>query len=164
MTRKSIRAIEALAKLQEIDTDVSEVEAETEREAEGNSDIDENESDTDKVGLGAGVRGTGRGVRGAKTYLTGTMRKNKKELPSIVKTNGTLHSSLFFEDVVTGTVLTIYQCKSNNNVVVLSTEIDEALVPTKIDLKRKYVGRYHVRTVQIKRKEQTIFDIGIQQP
>jgi hypothetical protein len=77
----------------------------------------------------------------AQTYLTGTMRKNKKELPSIVKTNGTLHSSLFFEDVETGTVLTIYQCKSNKNVVVLSTEIDEALVPTKIDLKRKYVGR-----------------------
>jgi hypothetical protein len=68
MTPKSIRAIEALAKLQEIDTDVSEVEAdtvaETETEAEGNSDSDENDSvesdsDIDEVGLGAG-RGVGK--------------------------------------------------------------------------------------------------------
>jgi hypothetical protein len=78
-------------------------------------------------------------LRDSKTYLTGTIRKNKKELPSIVRTNGPLHSSIFFEDRQTGSLLTIFQCKSNKNVVVLSNEIDEASVPSQIDLKRKYV-------------------------
>jgi hypothetical protein len=73
-----------------------------------------------------------------KTTLIGTIRKSKKELPPIVRENKELHSTLFLQDRERGTMLTIYQCKPNKNVAVLTTEIDQALIPERIEVPKKY--------------------------
>jgi hypothetical protein len=64
---------------------------------------------------------------------------------------------LFFEDLETGTLLTIYQCKSNKNVVVLSTEINGADVPERTDLKHKYVpGKGDLLKINLQKKPSAI--------
>ncbi len=69
------------------------------------------------------------------------MRKNKTELPKVCNEKQKLHSSIFFEQKETGVVLTLYQCKTDESVVVVSTENQVFFIPEILRLKSKYVIR-----------------------
>ncbi len=73
-----------------------------------------------------------------KTTFVGTMRFNKRELPSCFKTKRALHTSLFYEQKETGITLTLYQCKPDKSVAIISTENDRFLVPGEIQRNEKY--------------------------
>jgi len=60
------------------------------------------------------------------TTLIGTMKKNKRSLPSIVKEKIELHTTRFFENK--GCMLAYYQCKPDTSVVLLSTAHEQALI------------------------------------
>lgn len=62
-----------------------------------------------------------------KTLFIGTIQKNRKELPEIPKLK--LHETKFYEDK-DGILLTVYQCKKDKSVVLVSTDHEQALVPT----------------------------------
>lgn len=62
-----------------------------------------------------------------KTTIIGTIRKNKRELPSCVRVNQRLHNSIFFENNL-GVLLTIYQGRKDKNVVLLSTFHDGPII------------------------------------
>ena len=55
-----------------------------------------------------------------KTLFIGTIKKNKPELPSIIKSKSTLHSSNFYEEEK-GVTLTILQARKDKNVALLSS-------------------------------------------
>lgn len=65
-----------------------------------------------------------------KTTLIGTMKKYKRELPSVVNKVMPLHHSLFWESKA-GVVLTNYQCKPTKSVTVLSSEHEQVRVDAK---------------------------------
>jgi hypothetical protein len=74
-----------------------------------------------------------------KTTFIGTMRRSKRELPAFVFLNLKLHDSCFYQHLSTGCVLTTYQCKAAKNVTILSTEVDDSSVPTRIEKDRARV-------------------------
>ncbi len=63
-----------------------------------------------------------------KTTFIGTIKKNKREIPPIAKTDQHLHETIFLDDEK-GAFLTVYQCKPKKNVIVLSTEHGQAIIP-----------------------------------
>jgi hypothetical protein len=71
-----------------------------------------------------------------KTTILGTMRKNRKELPDIIHHKLKQHDSLFYEDEK-GSLLSIYQCKKDKNVIILSTLHEKAEIPSINNTKSK---------------------------
>ena len=69
----------------------------------------------------------GRDFLKQKTTFLGTIRRDKKDLPDIVKIKQKIHETIFCDDEK-GSLLTIYQGKKAKNVVVLSTHHDQALI------------------------------------
>jgi hypothetical protein len=61
------------------------------------------------------------------THFFGTIKSNKRELPSAVQSKQKLYDSLVYEHD-TGVLLTIYQCKVDRNVSILSTFHDIVFV------------------------------------
>lgn len=74
-----------------------------------------------------------------KTTYCGTIKKNKPELPSIVKNNKEkLYTSYFFENDG-GLLLTVYQGKLNKNIVILSSNHEQATVEENINNKKSQI-------------------------
>jgi hypothetical protein len=63
------------------------------------------------------------------TTFIGTVKKNKKELPPAVKQHYSLHTTTFLDDQ-RGCMMTTYQCKSKKNVILISTEHEQAVIPS----------------------------------
>lgn len=69
-----------------------------------------------------------------KTTYIGTVKKNKPELPSIIKSKGPLYSSNFYEEEK-GVTLTIYQGRKDKNVALLSSFHEKiAVIQDKVNL------------------------------
>ena len=71
-----------------------------------------------------------------KTTFLGTIRRDKKDLPNVVKIKQKIHETIFCDDEK-GSLLTIYQGKKEKNVVLLSTHNDQALIVTENNPKCK---------------------------
>jgi len=68
-----------------------------------------------------------RTMRRLRTKTKTTLNKNSKFVPSIVKDQGRLYSSLFYENA-SGTIVASYQGKVNKNVNLISTLHDYVAV------------------------------------
>ena len=77
------------------------------------------------------------------TTFLGTIKKNKRELPTLVHRKEKLGDTKFFEND-TGVLLTVHQGKSTKNVVLLSTLEEIASVPSANNPKKKTVDYYKV--------------------
>ena len=66
-------------------------------------------------------------MRRLRTKTKTTLNKNSKFVPSIVKDQGRLYSSLFYENA-SGTIVASYQGKVNKNVNLISTLHDYVAV------------------------------------
>jgi hypothetical protein len=71
-----------------------------------------------------------------------TLNKNSKFVPSIVKDQGRLYSSLFYENT-SGIIVASYQGKVNKNVNLISTLHDYVAVDDSVKKKPKLVVDYN---------------------
>ena len=62
-----------------------------------------------------------------KTSLVCTIRPNRRELPDISRRCGRLHSTSILHEEETAASLTVYQCKKNKAVTILSTHHKEVI-------------------------------------
>ena len=95
------------------------------------------------------------------TYL-GTMRKFKRELPSIVKEKILLHSTKFFENE--NCLLTYHQCKPNKSVVLLSTLHDTAYITQSVKFKPNSIITYNKTKVGVDSLDQMTRNYSTQYP
>ena len=63
-----------------------------------------------------------------KTSLIGTIKSSRRELPAICKQRSALHSTKLLREEESSATLTVYQCKKNKNVSILSTLHKEVII------------------------------------
>ena len=63
-----------------------------------------------------------------KTKFLGTMKRNKKEIPEIAKENRKTYETMFLDNQ-NGCMLTSYQCKPKKQVILISTQHEQAVIP-----------------------------------
>ncbi len=73
----------------------------------------------------------GRVLLKHETTFLGTIRRDKKELPDIVKSKQKLHETIFCDDEK-GSLLSVYQGIKNKNVAIMSTHYDQAFITSEI--------------------------------
>ncbi|CAF1084542.1 unnamed protein product [Brachionus calyciflorus] len=84
-----------------------------------------------------------------KTTLIGTIRKNKRELQSLVKSKQKLHESLFFEDKK-GCALTIYQGRPEKKGILLSSFHEKVTtIPNDEKKMSKIIDSYNKKKVGV---------------
>ena len=71
-----------------------------------------------------------------KTNIIGTIKRNKRELPSVVSSKQPLYENLVYEHD-TGVLLNIYQAKSEKNVSLITSVHDSVFVEPQDDVLRK---------------------------
>jgi hypothetical protein len=89
-----------------------------------------------------------------KTTFLGTVLSNRKDIPCVAKQKQSLFQSLAYENLETGCVLTVYQCKTDKNVLILSTKVDNANVPSTYE--RRTYGDRTRREENIKKKPSSV--------